>query len=71
MQGIEICSQIADNYLASRIASIHMMQSASLADFNSYWRWLSLLYDMAKHICKVTQNVKSFSAYPNLAGRMK
>lgn len=38
-------------YLASRIASIHVLQSVSVAAFSSYCRWFSLLYDIAKQCC--------------------
>lgn len=38
-------------YLASRIASIHALQSVSVGAFSSYCRWFSLLYDIAKQCC--------------------
>lgn len=53
----------ASRYLASRIASIHVLQSVSVAAFSSYCRWFSLLYDIAKQCCnrkteRGTENIK-------------
>lgn len=58
-------------YLASRIASIHVLQSVSVAAFSSYCRWFSLLYDIAKQCCNrrtiknsVISNVEGMTAGP-------
>lgn len=58
-------------YLASRIASIHVLQSVSVAAFSSYCRWFSLLYDIAKQCCNretiknsVISNVEGMTIEP-------
>lgn len=50
-------------YLASRIASIHVLQSVSVAAFSSYCRWFSLLYDITKQCCNKGKRQKNL-VYP-------